>query len=410
MENHQRHICIFTQSHLSRAPRVVKEANVYAKAGFKVTVYATWHDQGLLDTDRLLLDSSIIYKPGVHLLDWNSFQSRIIRFKRLLGRQLVKHLGGQTISALGYGFKTYLKQLKQEQADFYLGHQEMGMALAKALIENGHQVAFDFEDWHSKDLLPKDRLFRPIQLLEQLEKFLLDNAVYCYTTSEVMARAMSEYHQTRISEVIYNSFFSSQREGMDGIQKDMRHHDTPSVYWFSQVIGRGRGLELLFDSLVFVKIPFQLHLRGKISEDYRKELKSNTPVHIELYFHDLVPPEELISRIAEHDLGIAFEESLPESRNYTITNKVFHYFQSGIPILATETEGQIEIFRKAPKAIIVVQRNPKAIAEELDAILTDVKRLKQSRDASWTAGEDIFSFENQANHLLGMLNEKLTFK
>jgi glycosyltransferase involved in cell wall biosynthesis len=388
---------------------VVKEANVYARAGFKVTVYATWHDQNLLEADRLLLEPTITYKAGANLLDWNGLQTKIIRLRRLLGRFLVKYLGIQTRTALGYDFKNYLKKLESENADLYIGHQEQGMALAKALIEKDYKVAFDFEDWHSKDLMPKDRAYRPTKLLELLEKYLLEKATYCYTTSESMAAAMSSYHHAPKPEVIYNSFFASDRKRMDGHRKDLNHHLTPSVYWFSQVIGRGRGLELLFEALSLVKTPFQLHLRGKISDTFRQELQSMTPKNIELYIHDLVVPDELISRIAEHDLGIAFEESLPESRNYTVTNKVFHYLQSGIPILATETAGQLEIAEKIPGAIKVVKRHPIVIASAFDNLLGDLASLRERKEASWKSGQDIFSFENQAAHLLYLTNQTLTF-
>lgn len=401
------HICIFTQSPLCKAPRVVKEANCYAKANFKVTVYGLWSNVNLLKSDRALLHSNIIYKAGVNLLDWNSYKSKKIRFNRLLARLLVKHLGVQTHHSLGYDYNEYLMRLLSEQADLYVGHEEMSMALAKDLLEKGKKVAFDFEDWHSTDLLPKDKAYRPIKLLERLEKYILDQASYCYTTSDAMAMVISDYYNSAKPNVIYNSFLASQREQIDGQYKDVLNHDTPSVYWFSQVISEGRGLELLFDALPLVKTPFQLHLRGSISENYRQDLMEKIPDHVTLYIHELVQPEELISRIAEHDLGIAFEESYPENRNFTISNKVFHYFQSGIPILATETAGQVEIAHKSPNAIKLVNRHPLEVATSLDYILNNRMLLKQMKEKSWQSGGFFFAFEKQEERLLHMINKHL---
>src|SRR5690606_38335737 len=158
-------------------------------------VYGLWYDQTILEQDKILLNPKIIYKAGINLLRWNSYTSREIRLKRRIKRELVKWFGLGTIGALGYDFKNYLKKLEKENADLYIGHEEMGMALAKELLKKGHKVAFDFEDWHSKDLLPKDRRYRPIKLLESLEKHLLNNANYTYTTSESMASALSSYYK-----------------------------------------------------------------------------------------------------------------------------------------------------------------------------------------------------------------------
>ncbi len=409
IENSIKHICIFTQSPLSRAPRVVKEANVYARAGYKVIVYGLWFENIILKEDKSLLENSIKYKAGVNLLDSISFYSKKIRLQRLIGRTLVKYFGVQNVWALGYDFNNYLKKLLTENADIYIGHEEMSMALGKELIKKGKKVAFDFEDWHSKDLLPYDRAHRPIKLLEHLENYLLNKSAYCYTTSDAMATALSHYYNAPKPQVVYNSFLASSRMNMDGHYKDIKHHQLTSVYWFSQVIGPGRGLELLFEALPMVQTPFQLHLRGRISDNYRQLLITLTPKHIELYFHDLVSPEELISRIAEHDLGIAFEETKPESRNYTITNKVFHYLQSGIPILATETAGQSEVAQKSPNAIKVVKRTSKKIAKALDEILDNKQELVHMKTASWQLGKNVFSFENQETLLLRMLKGSLDF-
>lgn len=397
-------ICIFTQSPLSKAPRVVKEANVYADANYKVAVYGLWHDKELLIKDRSLLHPNITYKAGIDLLDKTSLKSRKIRLSRKIGRELVKHFHIETRASLGYDFNNYLKRLLNENADLYIGHEEMSMALAEQLLKKGKKVAFDFEDWHSMDLLPADRLYRPLKLLRRLEHYLLEKCGYAYTTSKALANAMAKTYNTQPSQVIYNSFPSKERERLDFKAMDRKDILTPSIYWFSQVISEGRGLELLLEALKETKTPMQLHVRGDINKGYQRFLVNNTPSHVHLFIHKIVPYEELISRISEHDLGIAFEETTPESRNLTITNKVFHYLQSGIAILATETEGQKEVATIAPNAICVVDRDVKSIAIKIDAILSNRALLSEMKRASWDAGQTNFAFENQAEKLKEFIN------
>ncbi|MFB9054534.1 hypothetical protein ACFFVB_15700 [Formosa undariae] len=398
-------ICIFTQSPLSGAPRVVKEANAYAQHGYNVTVYALWITPQGVENDKTLIDSRIQFKPGIDLRT-NGLKTKCIRLQRRFGRELVKYFKVETLASLGYDFKNYYKKINAEQADLYIGHEEMSMALAKKLIENKKQVAFDFEDWHSKDLLPKDRIYRPITLLENLEAFLLKNTSYCYTTSDAMGEAMASYYNTKVPCTIYNAFPSKARMQMDGLHKDIKDKSTFSLYWFSQVISEGRGLELLFEALPYTKTNFQLHLRGVITEEYKSIVENSMPENVSLFIHELVPMGELISRIAEHDLGIAFEETTPESRNYTITNKVFHYLQSGIAILATETAGQLEVLEKTKGAGIISDRNPIALAQLIDEIVSENNQLERMKGCSWLAGETLFSFEKQEEKLLQFLDSE----
>ena len=389
-------ICIFTQSPLVTAPRVVKEANVYASAGYSVTVFALWYDKGILEKDRALLHKDIVYKAGVDLLNYSSLRSKYVRLKRKIGRLLVKYLGIGTYAALGYNFTAYAEQLIVEHADLYIGHEEMSMALSKRLIKKRKRVAFDFEDWHSRDLLPKDRTYRPIKLLEHLEAYVLKNAEYTYTTSEAMAIAMATAYNTKQPEVIYNSFPVAGRKTIDQLTKDRQNRSIPSLYWFSQVISEGRGLELLCDALQLTTTPVELHLRGRITEHYQQTLKGLLPAHVLLFVHDIVPVTELISRIAEHDIGIAFEEAAPESKNCTISNKIFHYLQAGIAILATQTKGQAEIKALASEAMCLLEQQPQVIANAIEDVLQQPEQLKKMKLASWEAGQAIFAYENEA--------------
>lgn len=394
-----KHICIYTQSPLVAAPRVVKEANVYALAGYEVTVFALWYDKALLEKDRALLHESITYKAGVNLLDYNSLNSRYIRLKRKIAMNLVRYLGINTYASLGYNYISFLEKLLVEHADLYIGHEEMSMALSKRLILKGRRVAFDFEDWHSHDLMPKDRKYRPTRLLEDLEYFLLKHAEYTYTTSHTMANAMAEAYELKAPAVVYNSFPTAERKNMDGLSKDRTGKGTPSLYWFSQVISEGRGLELLCKALQLTTTPVELHLRGRITEAYHRTLKSLLPSHVSLVLHDVVPVSELISRIAEHDIGIAFEDSKPENKDCTISNKIFHYLQAGIAVLATKTKGQSEVKKMAPNAVCILEPNPEQIAEVIETLLQQPEKLKAMKLASWEAGEAVFAYESEASKL-----------
>lgn len=267
--------------------------------------------------------------------------------------------------------------------------------MAEKLLAGGHRVAVDFEDWFSRDLTPSARAGRPIQMLERLEKLVARRACFSFATSNAMARSLAEAYDAPLPRVVYNVFSKESRRALDGRRTDGRNSALPSLHWFSQTIGPGRGLETLFAALPHLKNPVEVHLRGAISAHHRvwlKEASSGLSIHT----HDTVPNGELLSRISEHDIGLALETTHITNRNLTVTNKLFQYMQAGLAIIATDTAGQREVLSRCPKVGgIVPDGNALALANAIDSLSGDAERLRSAKEASLQALEDEFSWENQ---------------
>ena len=179
-----------------------------------------------------------------------------------------------------------------------------------------------------------------------------------------------------------------------------------SLVWISQIIGPGRGLELLFEALSFVKQLISVHLIGENKLPF--EIIKDIPKNVKIVFHDSILPTKIPQYLTQFDLGIAFEDQLPISRDFTITNKVFHYFNSGIGILATCTNGQNEIKKLVPEAVELVERNPKQIALLIDQLLSDRSRIKKMKKASLTAGKTLFNYTNELNKLTTLIENVIS--
>jgi hypothetical protein len=381
-------IVIFTQSPISKAPRVVKEANCLVRNGLEVTVFSLWYETKIIQKDFELLDSRITYQPGIDISIQN-VKSAFCRMKRRVFRELVCFFGIQSKHALGYGYNQYLKNLKTEKADLYIGHEEMSLALAKDLIEEGFKVGFDFEDYHSHDLLPKDRKYRPIILLKDLESFILKSAVYTMTTSDSLAKELAKTYNTPLPKTIYNSF--KRQDKTIGIKQNTK----PSLVWISQIIGPGRGLELLIESVSKSKLRFKLTLIGKKDENYCRVLISNIPSNLKIEFSNYIPVQDIAKYLSQFDLGIAFEEFEPLNRDLTISNKIFHYLNAGIGVLATNTKGQIELKDKTGAAIEIVSTNSREIARKLEEIFLNLSHLDTMKKTSRIMGRNEFCFERE---------------
>lgn len=406
-------ICIITGAHLCRNPRVVKEATALSNAGYEVIVLAPILSKALLAFDDAILAGvswQRLITADLVSATCGRLKSLWHRIRRRVGRELVYYLGFQAVDALGYGVRYTHRMALKEEADLYIGHQEVGSWVAAKLYDYDRNIGADFEDWYSEDLLPEARKWLPINLLKKCESILLSKGRHVTTTSVALAKGLSEAYKTTEPVVIYNAFPYVDREKIDGQIKDRQNIELPSLHWFSQTIGKGRGLEFLCTALNSVSQPVELHLRGQISSETRSWITQQFPDEKghRLFFHKLVSQEELLSRIAEHDIGFALEDSIPINKDKTISNKILSYLLAGIAIVATDTAGQVEVHKLAPNAVYLCQnRDLVSLAFSINSLLNDNDALIRAKKEALTIARDEFCWEKQVPKLIDSVREAL---
>ena len=199
-------ICIISQSHLSKNPRVLKEAIAFEALGYQVDIVNSVFSEKLQIQDLKLIEGLNIKVHPISDLRTKNFLSFYDKLVRKISTYLISKFRLENILSLGYGISRYIKYCKKLNAHLYIGHQEVGLYVGVQLLKRKHNVAFDFEDWYAEDLLPKDRKSRPIRLLEALEHYALKHASVSLTTSKTLAKALSARYAVNAPKVIYNVF------------------------------------------------------------------------------------------------------------------------------------------------------------------------------------------------------------
>ena len=397
-------ILILIGAHLCTAPRPQKEAQTLANAGHDVTVRGFWFDPELVKRDRLLIANKkwrfepiIDFQPSHRLNNWK------IRLQSRFAKEQFQRFCTFSPGLLGYGAKAMLKAARQARADLTIVHSEAGLWVGNRLLDEGFRVGVDFEDWFSEDLLPEARTARPIAQLKALESRLARDCTYCLTTSHALAEALAEAYQAPKPTVIYNAFPWVERSQIDHQKQDRCNPNLPSLHWFSQTIGPGRGLETLFQALPHLTAQVEIHLRGNYPESARQWLEPLVPSEWRdrLFIHPTVPNAELLSCIAEHDIGLALERTDIPSRDLTVTNKLFQYLQAGLAVIATDTAGQREILSQwSESGRLIPNNDPVALAQAMKDLLCDSEKLTAAKAASLQAAKEQFCWEKQAEILL----------
>jgi glycosyltransferase involved in cell wall biosynthesis len=392
-------INILTQSHLCRNPRVVKEAITLAQSGYEVKIITTFYDDKLFLQDLDLIKNTTIQLIAAVDLRKKSLSNFWLKFERKLSVLLIEKIGFETPKALGYGFQKYMQYVKNNNANLYICHQELATYVGIKLAKKGKKVAFDIEDWYSKDLLPEAQKKRPIKLLESTERAALQLGT-CWTTSESLAKELANYYQSSKPYTIYNVF------PKPILKVNNKKNEIFKLFWFSQTIGEGRGLEEIIIGLVQLESSIELHLLGNVSLAYQNKLLKIIENKFKVYFHQIVEVQKLPQFIAQFNLGLALELYKPESRNCTITNKFFQYLQSGLPILASNTKGQKEILDKF-KIGELIKLGELNWTKQLLLLIED-KSYYQSLKKNVILFAEEYNWENEQKKLLAIIKNILS--
>lgn len=413
-------IRIITGNHLCHNPRVIKEASTLAEHGYDVEVLGAWTMPELARRDSELVQVLPFRFCPVVDATRKGLASRVLYLSMRAVAKSVRVLYQRTGIGLHHQLSPWVavlsRKLKTKPDAFCIAHSEGAMAVASTFAMRGGKTGVDFEDWFSEDLLPEARRDRPVGMLRGLERTLLLCSAYTSCPSRAMSRALSEEFGCQPPHVLYNAFAWADRQALKGESLDRRDQRVRSVHWYSQTIGPGRGLENLFMALPHVAAPVEVHLRGTPVERFEEWLKGQVPEgwHDKVFVHPVVANDQLLSRIAEHDIGFAGEVPFCRSRDLTVTNKILHYLLAGLAVVASDTRGQTEIAEMAgtvsrgEPVLLYPAGDPLALAARIDYLLAGPDRLAEAKAAALTAAKQTFCWERQAPILLDSVRAALS--
>lgn len=435
------HICIISSKHVSYNPRVVKEADALAAAGHEVTVVTVCNNRA-----QALLDEGVMASRGWRLLTVRYRRQGVaerLRWLRLTFRQKV-HAKWLARLTLGLGVAERAQGREHPElkslacavhADLYVAHhaEALGAACAAARRHRA-RFAFDAEDCHSEmfghPVLPTqaaDQADMVRQLLagsasgprnpeqrriEYLERKYLPHCDYLTAASDGIAEAYACKYGLDRPTPILNVFplaplaahSTSEREARASCRADPSHANPLRLYWYSQVIGPGRGLEEAVQALALLPVPAELHLRGSAQPGYVETLMNmaaGLAVGDRLHLHPPCPPDGLITEAARHDIGLALETGKEINNLLASSNKLFTYMNAGLAIIATDTPGQRSILEQTPLAGRLCRMNdPASLAEAIVHLLETPHALLRAQQASRAAAETRFNWELESKKLL----------
>jgi hypothetical protein len=408
-------VCLITPGHIASAPRVVKEADALLEAGFQVHVIAGRHFAPVDPLDSDILGSA---RWPCTRVDQSAGASALARkVLRRLARRLVVHPSLATVRIAARASHADALRLGaiagRLPARLYIGHCLPGLpAAALAARVRGAAYGFDAEDFHDTETdaamnEPAERASAHL-----LQARLLGGCAHLTASSPLISRQYGETYRAEPRTVL-NVFPLSQAPASAADPGPVSDGRPARLYWFSQTVGPGRGLESVAAIVGRMRTPAELHLRGIPADGYPAHLQAlavRAGVTRPIRFLPPGPPSEMARLAAGADLGLSTEQRLPPNRDICLTNKIFAYLLAGIPQLLSNTAAQSALAPELREAAILADLDqPDAAARQLDQFFSDPGRVASARLTARDLAERRFCWDLEKLRFLESVRAAVAF-
>lgn len=401
-------ITFITTGQPSSNPRLVKEVETLIKAGYHVKViycfYHTWAEK----FDQEFIDSN----PEVYICCGGDPQNSQVEYLVSRLRQKLFNLFlrltkrfGVAENAINRTHSKVLSRAKGIESDLYIAHNLGALPAAVCAAKyNNAKVGYDAEDMHSGQF---EQMTEQYYLNRYIEEKYFSQTDYFTAASPLIAKNYKRLYDYLKPEVINNVF---PKVNLSATR--IREHNFPiKLFWFSQTIGRNRGLEDVIKSLqAFDKNQFELHLLGDINLDERKFLTEGIMTDdININFHSPISPNELLRFTTQFDIGLSLENKIPLNRDICLTNKLFSYIQAGLAVVASDTQAQKLFFERYPTVgKLYVKNDQKSLKEILTYYIENYDDLLTTKQANFILGQSELNWEKESEKFLKIIEQTLS--
>jgi hypothetical protein len=392
-------ITIVTAGHVSACPRMLKAADALACAGYRVRVVSVNHTPWAADADAVV-------KSTRHwtwsVVDYDAVSGAALRRKtgaRFRMMQTIAAAVGPSRVPIGVAIRAYsrahdeiVREATAEAADFIYGGSTGALAaVAESAARLGVPYAIDFEDFHSGEL-SGDGSELANALAARVERHVIPGARFITAGSPMIA---DEYRQRYGVQplAIHNTF------SIAPVDATMRAEGPLRLYWFSQTLGAGRGLEDVIRAAARADVPVALHLRARPVPSYvhaLRALSESIAPKLEVALHDPAVPDDMVALAQPYDAGLACEEPTAPNRRLCLTNKIFTYLAAGVPVFLTRTPAQARLEPDLGDAAFGYEcGDVEGLAGAIRQLAGDAELRRRSRTAARAAAERRWHWEHQ---------------
>ena len=171
------------------------------------------------------------------------------------------------------------------------------------------------------------------------------------------------------------------------------------IILYSGLVGPGRNIEELIDSIRMCSEKFVLVILGVTFKGYANAMAANVKklgLVNRIFFHDAVPYSKILQYMASCDIGTAFYRNTDVNNYYCASNKVYEYIALNKIVLTNNYPGLLETVEKNRHGVCLREVTAKSLQEAY---------TRASDPALVTLGMKKFFWQDQQHVLLQVYNE-----
>jgi hypothetical protein len=393
-----RRITVVTAGHLATCPRMLKAADALHGAGYDVRVISTSQTPWAMAADRELIArrgwrwEAIAHDRRAAPLRWLSTGVRQ-RVAETIARRAMS-VAPQSIVAAAFSrmHPELVRAILREPCDFIYGGTSGALAaVAEAARRSGTPFGIDIEDFHCGEHGNSAWGALRDSLAAQIMTDTVRGARFVTAGSAAIGRACEERFD--IQPLTINNVFP-----LPDAPAPTRGTGDLRLYWFSQTVGAGRGLEEVIAAAGRARLQAELHLRGIVAGDYLTSLRAlaaRTAPALRIVHHAPEHPDTVVAGCRAFDVGLAVEQGEPLNRALGLPNKTLTYPLAGLAMVITNTVGQRPVAKDLGEHAIVYEPGDiDPLAEGLSRWAGDRRALGRAKDAAWEAARCRWHWEH----------------
>lgn len=392
----KKRIAVVTSGHLSTCPRMLKAADALAVDGHEVHVVSTRFMRWAAEADEQVRTSRRDrwrWTVVDYTREEAPWRYAISGVRWRLYRALARYRSSSFPAAARAVCRVHEELVRAALAtgaDSFYGGTVGGLgATFEAARRAGREYGLDLEDFYSGNH-PDDPVL--VRIVERIEAEVLKGARFLTAASDGIAEAYREKFGVE-AVTIHNTFpLPAEEPEPSPASKVLK------LYWFSQTIGRGRGLEDAVEAIRRAGISAELHLRGSPDAAYveglENAIRQNVP-ELRLVVHEPAPPDDMVSLLRGYDVGLAIEPPVSVNRDLCLSNKVFTYILGGLALVMTTTTGHQRLIDELEgECVAYAPGDVDALAAGLDRLANDEAFRERCGRASWEAARRRWHWEH----------------
>ena len=391
-------VCVVTAGHLSTCPRMLKAADALAGAGYDVRVVSTNHTQWAAAADRQVLATRTWASTVV---DYDRDTAPVVQAGTGVRFRAAKALSAALGSArvpMKVAIRAYsrihdelVRAVTDGPADFVYGGTTGALAaVAESAARLRVPYGIDFEDLHSGEHASDGAMSNV--LAARIEHEVIGGASFATAGSPMIADAYEQAYGVRPIPV-HNTFSL-----LWPLTLGERGDRPLRVYWFSQTLGPGRGLEDVIRGIGRMGGTVELHLRARPIPSYVDALLSlqrEVAPRLLIVRHDPAAPDDMVRLAKSFDVGLACDEPIGLSRQFCLANKIFTYLAAGVPVVMSRTPAQARLEATLDGAAFGYDcGDVDSIACVFSRLASDPSLLRAAQGAARVAAEDRWHWEH----------------